>query len=352
MPLSVLRHFRSLGHEVHVGYYFDDAFGYTRDKCLDFREDKCLINLTDTRSPESFRRLEKIVNKKRIDLVLQIGSPFAYEQLSLLKEKMPGVKIWDWMFNPSVHYHSHFFHASVFDGIIVESEYMKKRIAEDIPDVNMVKIIPSGSPKNAAPARKKAEKSEGTLSLGYLGRLSPEKNPIGFITLAEKLSEYSNSLDFVMYGEGPQESEVLENLSRLGEQSRIRFIGYAPDQSGALENLDFLIVPSVLDGRPAVIMEANHAGVPVLATPVGAIPEMISSGENGFILHQDPAKVFSTLRPYLEEPGRLQTLKQSSLAYANKHFSIDKMLELYSSTFEEIAVQSPRGLSTVTLPLR
>jgi glycosyltransferase involved in cell wall biosynthesis len=349
MPLSVLRNFRARGHKVTVAFYIEKAVGLTHDAADDFLQQGDLVDLTKHQANEGFKELLKIIKEREIKLVLQIGAPFAYDQLALVRENLPSLQIWDWVFNTSIHFHNHSMLPSVFDGMIVESEYMRQRAAEDIRGMSSIQVIPSG----AAPISqsKRTRTSEGTITLGYFGRMSAEKNPLGFVALAKQLCEKSKSLRFVMFGEGNEESAVRESISAWGQEAPIRFLGYAKDQQTAFSQMDFLVVPSLLDGRPAVIMEANHYGVPVLAYPTGGIPEMISEGENGFTLPKDPSAASQLLERFLDEPETLQLLFSTTQAYAKKHFSLSRMHDFYSKTFVELVDSKPRKKILISRPL-
>jgi glycosyltransferase involved in cell wall biosynthesis len=334
MPLFVLRQFRSSGNEVFVAYYLVQPQGLAIDEMLDFTPGQNLISLTNHQTIESSKVLLDIIRDRKIDLILQIGAPFAYDQLACIRDMIPKTPIWDWIFNSSVHYYTHSTMPNVFDGMIVESRYMMDRAREDIEAVN-VRIIHSGSP-----AQKKSNSVNHTsngIRLGFFGRLSPEKNPLGFIEIAKELSKHSTNLEFVVYGSGHEESAVADAVDAAGGDARISFLGYAHDKVKAFRNMDFLVVPSLIDGRPASIMEANHSGVPVLASPVGGIPEMISEGKNGFFLERDLRKLALLLDRYFENPSELESLKSSSSDYAKEHFSQKKMLENYSQLLIEIA---------------
>ncbi len=338
MPLSVLRHFRSLGHEVFVAYYFLPPQGLASDEMMDFTPAKHLIDLTTHLDLEDSKVLLQIIKERNIDLILQVGATPAYDQLSMIRDITPTTPIWDWIFNTSVHYYSHSTMPYVFDGLIVESQYMAERARRDFRVVN-VRVLHSGSP-----VQKKSNKKNPTsdrIRLGYFGRLSAEKNPLGFVELAKALSTFSPNLEFVVYGDGHDKSAVADAVDAAGGEAHISFLGYEPDKAKAFRNMDFLVVPSLLDGRPASIMEANHFGVPVLANPVGGIPEMISEGQNGFFLEKDLCKLALLLDSFLENPSEFEALKKSSLAYAQKNFSRGQMLESYSQLFIEIA-NSPR----------
>ena len=92
---------------------------------------------------------------------------------------------------------------------------------------------------------------------------------------------------FRMAGGGPSGYEVEQRLARSLFRGRIVHEGFEEDPRSALHKIDCLILPSKYDGMPAIVMEANACGVPVLAAPVGGVPELIDEGTNGYLVQPE-----------------------------------------------------------------
>ncbi len=174
------------------------------------------------------------------------------------------------------------------------------------------------------------------LILGYLGRMSKEKNPLGFVGLAEEIYAVFPDTIFLMSGDGPLAADVRERIERSVAVDRFRYEGFHPDAGTMLRQLDALIVPSLLDGRPNVIMEANACGVPVIATPVGGIPEMIEVGVNGYLF---PAMAVESILQILslwhDNRESLAKIKNSSRAFAEQFFDRRDMLDNYEQVLRD-----------------
>jgi glycosyltransferase involved in cell wall biosynthesis len=76
-------------------------------------------------------------------------------------------------------------------------------------------------------------------------------------------------------------------------EGRLHLLGEPPEIAPVLASFDLLVVPSVLDGRPVVVLEALSLGVPVLAFRVGALPELIQEGETGWLCDPNDPKAFA-----------------------------------------------------------
>lgn len=137
-------------------------------------------------------------------------------------------------------------------------------------------VIPSAMPVAVpVPAR-----WEGPLRLGFIGQLVPTKG-IEALLAGFAASGIEATLDVAGTGEAAYEA----GLRRRYADPRIRFLGWVGDKAPFFAGIDLCVVPSqVFDTLPTVVIEAFAHHVPVLAAPVGGIPEMVAPGRNGFVL--------------------------------------------------------------------
>jgi glycosyltransferase involved in cell wall biosynthesis len=335
LSLSVLRAMRSRGLKVFVAYFLPEAVGYTRDTASDFIDHGQLLDFTQLRNQACIDSLNSAIEEHEIGLVLQIGAFNAYPALGYLKDKHPSVQIVDILYNEIGHTVDHFLYEACFDAVIVESRHMQRFVETSSAKLQPnVKLVESGidldqfrycSPRSAF----------GNLILGYVGRMSPEKGPMAFVDLAVALAPYHPTATFVMYGEGGMSTDVQERVSATGLGDRLIFNGYVKDVRDALRSIDVLVVPSKIDGRPNAIMEANAMGRPVLACPVGGIPEMIVDGQNGHLISiNDVAHVSQILDSWITIEFLLEKESKTSRELAERSFDRRRMLDVYESTFQ------------------
>ncbi len=116
------------------------------------------------------------------------------------------------------------------------------------------------------------------------GRFSAEKGQLLLIEAAAEASRYIDEFHLIMYGDGPDLSRARELVRRLGMERQFLLPGYSSQVIGALKGADFLINPSFSEGLPNVVLEAMAVGIPVLATAVGGIPELIAHKETGYLV--------------------------------------------------------------------
>lgn len=333
LSLQVLREMRRRDFDVTVAFCMDASHIYTPDDMEDFRADGCLIDLTRYSHGENLDAVWDEMQRRGTELILQIGATRLYHHLPYWKERNPALRIVDTLYNEVGHTLNHFLYERCMDGVIVESDHMLQFIERNsAKEEANARVVRSGIDTDwLVPA---AVGDRQGLVIGYVGRMSAEKNPLGFIDIVEAIYEDLPSATFVLAGEGDQAKEVQNRVQASPAGARLRYDGYAPDMRVALQNLDVLILPSKLDGRPNIVMEANACGVPVIGAPVGGVPELISEGNNGYLVDpKNTRRIAEILTGLATDPGSLAALKQSSRSFAENNFDRRLMMENYANAF-------------------
>jgi glycosyltransferase involved in cell wall biosynthesis len=114
-------------------------------------------------------------------------------------------------------------------------------------------------------------------ALGIVGRLSPEKGVHVLLDAAAILTRRGTDFSIIVAGDGPERARLESQCSRLGLDGRVHFVGALDAVSPVYEMIDLLVISSLSEGLPNVLLEALRFGVPVVATTVGAIPEVVGS---------------------------------------------------------------------------
>jgi glycosyltransferase involved in cell wall biosynthesis len=125
-------------------------------------------------------------------------------------------------------------------------------------------------------------------TIGYIGRLSEEKG-IDFIEAIPGLVQQNNNLKFLIGGDGPLKTRIEKYLTEKNLCSKVELAGWIPYDNlpQTLNKLRLILLPSLTEGLPNIMLEAMACGTPVLATSVGAIPDLIIDGETGFIMESN-----------------------------------------------------------------
>jgi teichuronic acid biosynthesis glycosyltransferase TuaC len=177
-------------------------------------------------------------------------------------------------------------------GLFAVSEPLRRRFVEiaGVED-DAVELARNGvdlerfRPGDEVAARRALGLPEGVPLVLGVGRLVADK---GFLTTARALQKMTPSVRFVVVGDGP----LREELSAMLPAERLHLLGARPpaDVVTAMQACDLLAFPSVREGWPNVVTESLACGLPVVATPVGAVPQMLSSPFVGALVRVDDAE--------------------------------------------------------------
>lgn len=136
-------------------------------------------------------------------------------------------------------------------------------------------VIPNGvpvSPKWVAPERGVKDR----LVFLFVGRLEPVKNPLALVRSFAEVRH--QNCELWLAGDGSMRSEVISEINRLGIEHRVHLLGIRRDVPQLLFQVDCFVITSHWEGLPMAVLEAGAAALPVVATPVGAIPELLEGG--------------------------------------------------------------------------
>jgi glycosyltransferase involved in cell wall biosynthesis len=167
----------------------------------------------------------------------------------------------------------------------------------------------------------------GRPRIGILGRIAPEKGQLDFLEAARLLPP---KYEFVICG-----APLFSNASAQSYFERVReeaaglpveFLGWRDDVRTILSDLDLLVVPSAAgEATTRVILEAFAAGVPVVASSSGGIPEIVSDGDTGFLTPpSDPAKLAARIRDAMTNPAALQRVAENAQRVVREHYTLEQ----------------------------
>ncbi len=155
----------------------------------------------------------------------------------------------------------------------------RRQVSEDggIPSSSVLSI-PNGVPATARPAGPRPRPSAPVL--GVLCRLERQKGLDLLLHALEHLPE----AQLAIRGDGSERERLHELVKELGLAHRVRFRGWVADAPAFLDKIDVLVVPSREEAMPLVVLEAMHAGLPVVATAVGSLEEVVLDRGTGRIV--------------------------------------------------------------------
>lgn len=180
--------------------------------------------------------------------------------------------------------------------------------------------------------------------VGYIGRLSPEKGILGFLEAVSRIARSREDISFSIAGVGPLEREVRGFIESAHMESNIRLLGLVPHEQmpAHLNELSLLVIPSSTEGLPTILAEAFATGTPVLATPVGSIPDFVKDGKTGFILETNSPDTIAKKIVEVLSRHDLDTIAENARRLALREFSYGSAV----ARFSEILLRNHREART------
>jgi glycosyltransferase involved in cell wall biosynthesis len=150
--------------------------------------------------------------------------------------------------------------------------------------------------------------------VGTLASFTPVKGLEVFLDAAALLAPARPETRFALFGDGPLAPALRAHAHGLGLNGAVSFPGRVPAR-GALARLAVLVVPSYMENAPLAVLEAMTAGVPVVASRVGGVPELAPPGTALLVPPGDPAQLAEAIGRLLDDPG----LARAQIAAARRH---------------------------------
>lgn len=193
-------------------------------------------------------------------------------------------------------------------------------------------------------ARKRVRGAEGlgeALVILVAARLHPEK---GYDHLFEALPMLRARLNhpflLLVAGAGPFEAEYRERVDRLGCNEVVRFLGFRADVPDLMLASDVVVLPSVAEAFGLVLAEALYLGVPVVATRVGGIPEIVDDGVDGILVPPaDPSALAGALGDMLDDAALRARLAEAGRTKILARFAFEDMVRAYEDLYDELEAE-------------
>lgn len=145
--------------------------------------------------------------------------------------------------------------------------------------------------------------------VGFVSRLVPEKGCHFFVESMPLIRQQYPGVRFIIAGSGPEEPALRQRAHCLGLDVDRIFIGPRSDSAELMTLLDILVLPSVSDNAPLIILEAMRAGRPVVASAVGGIPELVRDGVTGLLVPpESPSALARAIAVLIAQPARRHLL--------------------------------------------
>ncbi len=191
---------------------------------------------------------------------------------------------------------------------------------------------------------KKTKFNKTKKSIIFVGSITKNKN-ISCLINAFQIVINDCNVKLKIIGDGPELKTIVKSVEDKNLKEYIDFLGVLPHDKviSHMQCSDFLILPSFMEGAPNVIREAMSCGIPVIATSVGGIPEMIKEGEHGLLFEPNDTIALSNHISFLckSDVGVLEKMGEKARQYIiNNCLSWSDSAAIYSNLYEDLLNQN------------
>lgn len=223
-----------------------------------------------------------------------------------------------------------------YDAVIAVSRLLESRLQRSgIPASNVVLLpnawSPTAPPLDRGAARQLLGLDPDARVVGWVGRLSPEKGGDVFLEAAALLG--GPGVRFSVVGDGGERPALEARARALGLADRLTWHGILPSAGRVMAAFDVYVLSSRTEGTPIALFEAMAAGVPVVATEVGGVPDVVGEGAAWLVPSESPESLAGALREVLADPALAATRTARARERLRLHYAaepwINRHLELY-----------------------
>ena len=284
------------------------------------------------------------LESRQVDILFIAGSTYFYDLLPDIKRDFPNLKIVDQLFNECGHIDNNRKHSDLIDLNILANQVIENILIHKYQESkDKTRVIVHGvdtqdefNPMNIDENIIQNVIPQDKFIISYMGRFSEEKCPLKFVEMVDQLRSYED-IFFIMIGNGPEYESVKQKIANLGLENKVYLPGFVEDNKPFLKETDLLIIPSRIEGIPIILMEALSLGVPVIASQIGGIPDIITNEVNGFVCNPNNIDDFvERIKQIYSDQYLYQKLKLNARNYAVGNLDFSRMNREYLKIFLDL----------------
>src|SRR6266550_2692219 len=172
--------------------------------------------------------------------------------------------------------------------------------------------------------------------VGWVGRLSVEKGPDVLLEALPHLNTVPLTISLIGGGTGAEQGALRARADKLGVADHIRWHGVVPDAERVYTAFDVCVLSSRTEGTPVVLFEAMAAGVPVVATAVGGVPDVLSAEEAVLVASEDPVGLAAGIRDVYAHADAAARRARAARLRLEREFGVGPWLDRYAGIYRLI----------------
>jgi glycosyltransferase involved in cell wall biosynthesis len=185
--------------------------------------------------------------------------------------------------------------------------------------------------------------------VGFVGRLVPEKAPLAFVSLVDRIRRERGDVHGVIVGDGPLRAEVERALHAHGLGESCRLLGARGDVAALVAALDVFVLTSRSEGLPFVLLEAMALERPVVATAVNGVPEIIEDGVTGLMVERDDGEALArAVLRLLADADTARAMGRAGRRRVQACFTASRMVAQTEALYRDLLRETPLAVDVGT----
>ena len=230
--------------------------------------------------------------------------------------------------------------------IVCVSDVVADSVVADGAPRDRVETIPNGvdlaAPLPRAQARELLGLGEDQVVVGIVARLRPQKRHEALLEAAALLKGRGLAFTVCVVGDGPRREELESLAERLDVTDRVTFAGEHEDAARLAAAFDVAVMCSSAEGMPLSGLESMAAGVPLVATAVSALPQLLAGGAGVLVEPEDDVALADAIEELLAHPDRARAIGEEGRRRVHSGYSFESMMRSLEETFDEVLAESGR----------
>jgi glycosyltransferase involved in cell wall biosynthesis len=237
-----------------------------------------------------------------------------------------------------------------FPKVIAVSNYLRQRLIASGLAPNRVVTVHNAINTDVFVSAVGIDRGEIRAELGIrpdvpviltVGRLNPEKGHRYLLESAQLVWRHIPNLRVLIAGEGPLREQLEASVHSLHLDAVVSFLGWRDDVASLMAISDLFVLPSTRESFGLVILEALAMGMPVIATRVGGVPEIVWTGETGILVKPRDAEALAKAMTWaLTNPAQAGQLARQGQAVVRQRFSVQAMVKATNRIYHEVRLSA------------
>jgi glycosyltransferase involved in cell wall biosynthesis len=202
-------------------------------------------------------------------------------------------------------------------------------------------LMPPGLSVGPLPTKSESQRSfglsAGRLQCAFIGRITQIKRPDRFLDVVSEIQRRGVDLDFFMAGDGELLEACRERITR--EELPVTVLGWQSDIEKVLSAADIVLLTSDNEGTPLSLIQAGMAGLPVVTTNVGSVPEVVLDGVTGFVTSLEVQEITDALERLVKDKDLRAQLGKAGKEFTLANFGVERLVHDHEELYKRLLAQ-------------